>query len=182
MISPSAATTRSRSKAVVDFIETRRDLDTARTGLWGVSLGGYYAPRAAAFEKRVKACMALGGPFDFGECWDDLPELTREAFRVRSHCATQDEARRNAARLSLTGLTSRITCPLYVMNGKLDRVVPWQHAERLARESKGPVELLLIEDGNHIANNRSARWRPHSADWMADSCGRRTDASPVSVA
>ena len=169
-------------KAVIDFIETRRDLDTARIGLWGVSLGGYYAPRAAAFEKRVKACMALGGPFDFGECWDGLPELTREAFRVRSHCATQEEARRNAARLSLTGLAARITCPLYVMNGKLDRVVPWQHAERLAREAKGPVELLLIEDGNHIANNRSARWRPHSADWMADSCGRRTDASPVSVA
>jgi hypothetical protein len=36
--------------AVVDFVMTRGDLDTARIGLWGVSLGGYYAPRAAAFE------------------------------------------------------------------------------------------------------------------------------------
>ena len=52
-------------KAVVDFVETRGDLDTARIGLWGVSLGGYYAPRAAAFEKRIKACIALGGPFDW---------------------------------------------------------------------------------------------------------------------
>ena len=60
--------------------------------MWGVSLGGYYAPRAAAFEKRIKACIALGGPFDWGATWDNLPELTREAFRVRSHCATQDEA------------------------------------------------------------------------------------------
>ena len=80
--------------AVLDFIETRRDLDAARIGMWGVSLGGYYAPRAAAFDKRIKACIALGGPFDWGAAWDGLPELTREAFRVRSHCKTQDEARK----------------------------------------------------------------------------------------
>src|SRR5260370_28496518 len=38
--------------AVIDFIQKRRDLDSSRVGLWGVSLGGYYAPRAAAFEPR----------------------------------------------------------------------------------------------------------------------------------
>ena len=32
-------------------------------GIWGVSLGGYFAPRAAAFEKRIKACVALSGPY-----------------------------------------------------------------------------------------------------------------------
>src|SRR5256885_10489414 len=42
-------------KAVFDFVETRRDVDASRIGLWGVSLGGYYAPRATAFEPRVKA-------------------------------------------------------------------------------------------------------------------------------
>ena len=75
-------------KAVLDYIGTRRDLDNARIGMWGVSLGGYYAPRAAAFDKRIKACIALGGPFNWGADWDGLPELTREAFRVRSHCKT----------------------------------------------------------------------------------------------
>ena len=32
-------------KAVIDYIETRDDLDPARIGVWGLSLGGYYAPR-----------------------------------------------------------------------------------------------------------------------------------------
>jgi 2,6-dihydroxypseudooxynicotine hydrolase len=154
--------------AVMDFIDKRRDLDARRIGLSGVSLGGYYAPRAAAFEKRVKACMALGGPFNWAEAWDGLPELTREAFRVRSHSASPDEARRKAATLSLEGIARRITCPIFIMNGRLDRIVPAQDAERLAREVKGPVELLIIEDGNHIANNRAYRWRPFGADWMAE--------------
>jgi 2,6-dihydroxypseudooxynicotine hydrolase len=158
-------------KAVIDYVETRRDLNANRLGMWGVSLGGYYAPRATAFEKRIKACMALGGPFDWVAAWDGLPELTREAFRVRAHCNSMEEARRKAATLSLVGIAERITCPIYIMNGRLDRIVPCADAERLAREVKGPVELNIIEDGNHIANNRAYKWRPHSADWMAEQLG-----------
>jgi len=158
-------------KAVLDVVATRSDLDAARIGLWGVSLGGYYAPRAAAFEPRVKACIALSGPYDMAECWDGLPELTRWAFRVRSHCATEDEARRNAATLTLKDVAGRIACPMFIVTGKLDRVIPWQDAERLANEVKGPCELLLIEDGSHVANNRGYRWRLQSADWMAEQLG-----------
>jgi dipeptidyl aminopeptidase/acylaminoacyl peptidase len=155
-------------KAVIDYVVARGDLDAARIGLWGVSLGGYYAPRAAAFDQRIKACISLAGPYDWAEIWDNLPELTREAFRVRSHCTTEADARRHAQTLSLKGVAERITCPLFILSGKLDRIVPWQQAERLARDVKGPVELMIIEDGNHIANNRAYRWRSRSADWMAD--------------
>jgi dipeptidyl aminopeptidase/acylaminoacyl peptidase len=160
-------------KAVADFVEGRNDLAIERLGLWGVSLGGYYAPRSAAFEPRIKACISLAGPYKWSEAWDGLPELTREAFRVRSKSATMEAAKRHAATLSLEGVADRITCPLYIVTGKLDRVIPWQHAERLAREAKGPVELQLIEDGNHVANNRAYRWRVQSADWMAAKLGAR---------
>jgi 2,6-dihydroxypseudooxynicotine hydrolase len=154
--------------AVMDYVETRKDLDTSRIGMWGVSLGGYYAPRATAFEKRIKACVALGGPFDWGAAFDNLPELTREAFTVRSHCKTQAEARKNAQTLTLEGVAEKITVPIFIVNGRHDRVVPASDAERLAREVNGPVTLMMIEDGNHIANNRAYRWRSQSADWLAD--------------
>ena len=79
--------------------------------------------------------------------------------------------KRNAATLSLKGVAKSITCPLCIVAGKQDRLVPWQDAERLAREAAGPVELMLIEDGNHVANNRGYRWRLQTADWMADRLG-----------
>lgn len=158
-------------KAVIDYIGTRADLDSNRVGMWGVSLGGYYAPRAAAFDKRIKACIALGGPFNWGAAWDGLPALTREAFRVRSHAKTAEEARQNAQTLSLEGIAQNITCPIFIVNGRLDRIVPAGDAERLAREVKGPAELMMIEDGNHIANNRGYRWRSQSADWMKEKLG-----------
>ena len=155
-------------RSVLDYVETRRDLDASRIGMWGVSLGGYYAPRAAAFDKRIKACIALGGPFSWAEAWNGLPQLTREAFRVRSHCETQEQARKNAATLTLEGIAQNITCPIFIVNGRLDRIVPATDAERLAREVEGPVELMMVEDGNHIATNRAYRWRSQSADWMAE--------------
>ena len=155
-------------KYVLDYVGARLDMDSTRIGMWGVSLGGYYAPRAAVFEKRIKACIALGGPFNFGANWDNLPELTREAFRVRSHSRTDEDARNIALSLSLEGIAGNITCPIFIVNGRLDRIVPAADAERLAREVKGPVELMMIEDGNHIATNRAYRWRSQSADWMAE--------------
>jgi pimeloyl-ACP methyl ester carboxylesterase len=157
--------------AIADWIETRSDLDARRIGLWGVSLGGYYAPRAAAYEKRIRACIGLAGPYDWGAIFDTLPELTREAFRVRSHLRTQVEAREHARSLTLAEAARRIECPLFLVAGKQDRLVPWEDARRIAAEAKGPVELLVVEDGNHIANNRPYRYRLRSADWMGEQLG-----------
>lgn len=154
--------------AVVDFARARDDVDSSRMGLWGVSLGGYYAPRSAAFVPGFKGCIALSGPFDWGDAWSKLPDLTRETFRVRSKSLSLDAARQVAATLSLKGVAEKIRCPLFIVAGRLDRVVPSQDAERLAREAGGPVELLMLDDGNHVANNRAYRWRLQAADWMAD--------------
>jgi dipeptidyl aminopeptidase/acylaminoacyl peptidase len=158
-------------RSVVDWVERRTDVDANRIGLWGVSLGGYYAPRAAAFEKRVKACISLSGPYDWSDIWPQMNPLTREAFRVRAKCTTLEAARDYGAKLTLKGVASKITCPLFIVAGKEDRIVPWQDSERLAKEASGPVELLLIEDGNHVANNRGYRYRTQSADWMARQLG-----------
>jgi dienelactone hydrolase len=158
-------------KAVIDAVQSRTDVDATRLGIWGVSLGGYYAPRAAAFDRRIKACIALAGPYDWAEAWDGLPQLTRDAFRVRSHCRTEADARRHATTLTLKGAAQNIACPIFIITGKLDRIIPWQHAERLAREVKGPAELMIIEGGNHVANNRTYCWRTQAADWMADQLG-----------
>jgi len=49
--------------------------------------------------------------------------------------------------------------------------VPAAHAERLAKSVSGPVELLMVEDGGHNANNRPYRYRSRSADWLAGQLG-----------
>lgn len=153
--------------AVVDWIETRKDLKADRIAVWGVSLGGYYSPRAAAFEKRLKACIALSGPFEWDKIWDGLPELTRETFRVRSHSQNEKEAMEKAKTLTMAQAAKNITCPIFIVTGRQDRLVPASHAEQLARSVSGPSRLLIVEDGGHNANNRPYRYRSQTADWLA---------------
>jgi dipeptidyl aminopeptidase/acylaminoacyl peptidase len=157
--------------AVVDWIETRDDLDKKNIAIWGVSLGGYYAPRAAAYEKRIKACIALSGPYEWDRIWDGLPELTRETFRVRSHSKDETQARAVAKTLTMKEAAPRITCPMFIVTGRQDRLVPASHAERLAKAVSGPVELMIVEDGGHNANNRPYRYRSRTADWLAGQFG-----------
>lgn len=155
--------------AVFDWVEANRknDVDINRIGLMGISFGGYHAPRIAAFEPRVKACIALSGPFDFGAMWDKFPDLSKLAFQVRSKKANLDEARDYAREFTLEAVASNISCPLYIVTGALDRVIPADSTEKLATAVSGPVICDIIEGATHVANNRDYVYRPKTADWMA---------------
>jgi 2,6-dihydroxypseudooxynicotine hydrolase len=156
--------------AVVDYLAARPDVDPARVGLFGVSLGGYYAARCAAYEKRLTATVALAGPYQFNLDWDDLPPQTRATFQARSGAASAAQARELAGRLTLADAAREITGPLLVVGGGHDGIVPAHHAERLAKEAPG-AELLLYPDGSHGVTNRSYESRSRMADWLAGHLG-----------
>jgi dienelactone hydrolase len=152
--------------AVVDFLKARHAIYSNRIGLFGVSLGGYYAARAAAYEPRLKAVVALAGPYRFDLDWDELPPQTRATFRFRSGAASDSDARARAAELTLEDAAGRITTPLLVVGGGRDTIVPAYHQERLAKEAPG-AELLLYPDGSHGVTNRAYASRSRMADWLA---------------
>jgi alpha/beta superfamily hydrolase len=52
---------------IVDYILTREDVDASKIALMGYSFGGFLAPRAAAFEHRLAAVIAIDGVYNFGE-------------------------------------------------------------------------------------------------------------------
>jgi dipeptidyl aminopeptidase/acylaminoacyl peptidase len=157
--------------AILDAVSAEPEVDPERLAVWGVSLGGYYAPRIAGGDSRVRACVALAGPYDFGDCWEQLPALTRAAFRARSRAESDEHAREIAHTLSLKGRASSITCPLLVVTGRRDRLIPWQDAVRLAEEAGGETRLLLLEEGNHGCMNVAAQHRQKTADWVAAQLG-----------
>jgi 2,6-dihydroxypseudooxynicotine hydrolase len=152
--------------AVADYLKGRDDIDADRIGVFGVSLGGYYAARSAAYEPRVRATVALAGPYRWDLDWDTLPPQTRTTFQHRSGAGTPAEARERAAALTLEHAAARITRPLLVVHGGRDRLVPPHHAERLAREAPG-AELLIDPDGSHGLTNHAFESRSTMADWLA---------------
>jgi len=152
--------------AVADFLDGRDDVDPGRMGLMGVSLGGYYAARCAAYEPRLRAAVALAGPYRFDLDWDTRPPQSRATFQQRSGASSPEEAKQRAAALTLEQAAPRITIPLLVVHGQRDRLVLPQQAERLAAEAPG-AELVMYPRGNHGVTNQAYECRSMMADWLA---------------
>jgi 2,6-dihydroxypseudooxynicotine hydrolase len=140
------------------------------TGLMGISMGAIYGPRAAAHEPRLNAIIGLAGPYNLGDCWDALNPLTRGGYIFYTKSASEEEARAKAYGLNLEGVLDKVTQPLLVIHGALDRLFPPAQAERIAREAPNAT-LLMYPDGNHVCNNIAYKYRPVMADWMSEQLG-----------
>ena len=183
---PSGPDTEVPAGASVDYLETRTDVDPDRIGIMALSLGGYYAPRAAAFEKRFKCCVAWGAIWDYGEiCRPRLvgkgTELSvadwADQFMWVFGKKTLEEAAEIANQFTLKGVADKITCPLLVVHGENDRQVPVSHAKRTIEAAvNSPDRKLKIfkpEEGGaeHCQVDDQAVAVDYMADWVAGILG-----------
>jgi pimeloyl-ACP methyl ester carboxylesterase len=156
---------------LLDHLSAReRGLDLGRVGLLGISMGGIYGPRAAAKEKRLRAIVALAGPYDLSECWPALNPLTKGGYVFYTKSRDEADAFERSKALNLRGVLKDVTCPLLVIHGGKDRLFPPEQAERIVREAPNAT-LLLYPEGNHVCNNIPYKYRPAMADWMAGQLG-----------
>lgn len=157
--------------AVIDALENRLELDADRFGIWGRSMGGYAAPRAAAHDQRIKACIALGGYFDMASFWDTSSEALLDILQFAFGAENRTQARERARRFTLSGAAENITCPVLVVHSDQDSICPLTEAQRTATTIGDNAELIVFEGGNHCCDNMPAQVRPLMADWMAHQLG-----------
>jgi 2,6-dihydroxypseudooxynicotine hydrolase len=152
--------------SAVDVLETSRLVDAARLGIWGSSMGGFLALRAAAFEPRIKAAVSSGGFFDFRD-YPNWPLSTQLNVLEDLGVATLTEARRYVReRCSLAGVVEEIRGPYLVIHGARDELVSVEEARLMAEGPHG--EFVNFEDGFHTCTNHNATLVPLMCDWMAE--------------
>jgi len=153
--------------AVLDVLEKRPEIDAKRFGMWGRSMGGYAAPRVAAHDSRIKACIALGGFFDMASFWDTSSDALLDILQFSFGAENRTQARERARRFTLSGAAENIACPVLVVHSDGDEICPLSEAERTATTIGDNAELVVFEGGNHCCDNMPAQARPLMADWMA---------------
>lgn len=171
--------------AALDCLLARPDVDPRRIGVAGWSLGGFFAPRAAAFEPRFALCVAWGANHDWGEL--QQRRLRREGDRPVPHYWNHvqwvwgtedlDAFMRLAPRVTLNGVLDRIRVPFLVTHGANDRQIPLEYAQRTYEQAvNSPHRELVVhtvETGGaeHVGADNLAIPRDLVADWVAEAFG-----------
>jgi alpha-beta hydrolase superfamily lysophospholipase len=157
---------------VVDYAITRKEVDAKRIALMGISFGGYLAPRAAAFEKRIKACIANGGVYDFHMAASLTPEEEKYLdtqkgaeeidkaiyLRMKSdpsfrwsiangiftfHAKSPSDWLKMTRLYTMKDVAAKITCPMLIVDSEGDKDMPGQ-AKKLFEVLKCPKDFMLF--------------------------------------
>lgn len=173
---------------VVDWLETREEVDARRIGLEGVSLGGYYSPRAVAFEPRFACGVAWGANHD----WRDVQRRRLEkegSFPVPHYWAHVqwvwgakdiDDFMHIAQNVHLDGVVEKIRVPFLVTHGEKDSQIPLKWAQRtyeqLVNSPKRELKVFTEREGGvqHSSFDNSINAGQYIADWVAETLGART--------
>lgn len=151
--------------AVIDYLETRTDIDRNRIGLIGRSMGGYFGPKTAAVDKRIKALVAWGAMYHLRNL-AEVPKHTLEGFLYVSASKNLDQARAFYSSIDLSSYAPKITCPTLVVHGGLDAITPIDNANSLIKDLRCEYETLIYQDSLHCCHDRSHIVRPALADFM----------------
>jgi 2,6-dihydroxypseudooxynicotine hydrolase len=150
--------------AVFDFAEKLPSIDGSRFGIIGRSLGGYYAPRAAALDRRVRAAAAWGAMYHLRN-YRSLPPLTAAGFVFATGAKNLDGARPYLESIDLDDVAGKIVCPLLIVHSGRDVITPTDNAT-LMHERVNGSELLFFPDSGHCVHDRAHICRPAMADFM----------------
>ena len=157
------------TSAVLDRLETRDDIDASKFGIVGRSFGGHYAPKSAAHDRRIAACVCWGVLYELQTYWWDMHDITRNGF---TYCAGETDPAKGKERLKFIDLSDsapKIECALYLQHGMKDDLIPFAQAQRLEAEAVNASEIVTQyePDGIHCCHNLYHTTRMPMADFLA---------------
>ena len=139
-----------------NFVASRPEVDPKRVAVMGYSFGGYHAPRICAFDKRYAACVCFGAMhwnvYDFvaGHAPTDPRRTSASTFQFRWVAGAPDNetALEWAKKFTLEGVADKVQCPILILHGENDRVVPLAEARKLHEcvGSKNKTLKIFTED------------------------------------
>ena len=168
-----------------EYLAGRGDVDPQRIGLLGVSLGGYYAPRAAAFEERFALVVAWGANHNWGEVQrrrlqregeNPVPHYWEHALWVWGQSSMED-FEKLWDRITLDGVVERIRVPFLVVHGARDRQIPVEYAHRSYEQAvnspKRELKVFTEREGGveHCNLDDPMNATRFIADWVAETFG-----------
>jgi dienelactone hydrolase len=136
------------AKVLIDYLETRSDVDATRIGMQGISMGGWSAPRAASGEPRIKAVVMASGSYDLGQDLFDYYPPIQERVRWIIGARSLVEARQKLRDYTTAAVAQKIACPMVIGYGADDRIMDPNGALRLYKAAVNSKREMMAGLGH----------------------------------
>ena len=147
--------------ALLDWIETQPDLDASRVALYGGSYGGYMVLASAVhYSDRLSAVIDNVGISNFVSFLENTQDYRRDRRRQEYGDERDPEMRAHLERISPLNNVSRITVPMFIVQGQNDPRVPVTEATQMVealRERGHPVWFMNALNEGHGYRKRENR-------------------------
>jgi dipeptidyl aminopeptidase/acylaminoacyl peptidase len=154
--------------AAIDFLLKEKStlVDRNKIGLIGRSMGGYYASRSAAMEKRIKAAIVWDAIFNIEEDVYDFFPNVRRAINWDLGAEDEQDARKKLAKFNLSGVAEKIGCPVMIVHGSEDYVSSPKAAEKLYAAISSKEKVLKWYKAGHGVSAYRAEATGMALDWL----------------
>jgi dipeptidyl aminopeptidase/acylaminoacyl peptidase len=138
---------------LLDWVATQPQLDASKVIITGGSYGGYMSLAVSTnYADRITASIDVVGISNFVTFLQNTESYRRDLRRVEYGDEREPAMREFLEKISPLTNASRITKPLFVVQGKNDPRVPYTEAEQIvakARANGTPVWYLRAENEGH---------------------------------
>jgi dipeptidyl aminopeptidase/acylaminoacyl peptidase len=118
--------------ALLDWVETRSDLDADRVAVFGGSYGGYMVLASAVhYSERLRAAVDIVGISSFVTFLENTEDYRRDLRRVEYGDERDPEMRAHLEKISPLNNVDKIDVPMFVVQGQNDPRVPVTEAEQI---------------------------------------------------
>ena len=163
----------------IDYLATRKDVDTSRIAVSGSSLGGFYAARAGCYEPRLAACISHGGNANVYENYLRRDESHEMAYQIKwvYGAGTMAEVTEKARAFQIGEGFRQMKCPYLIVHGAHDvnGVERARKAYESAKAQGVDVTLRFVtaeETGaDHCQHDNPTIGQEVMLDWLADIFG-----------
>lgn len=159
--------------AVCDWLSARAEIDPARIGVAGQSMGSFFGTIVAATEPRFSACAVAATCLEPGmhTIFEEACPTFKRRFMWMSGYTDEDAFDRFCQGLTWVGYADKVRTPYLCVAGEADELSPLEHTERLIATLAGPKRLVVYQDcrhsvGNVPATNLGPTPPVLTADWM----------------
>ena len=157
--------------AVIDYLMTRKEVDSDKIGIYGVSMGSYWSLRLASYDHRPAAVASGVATFNPNNTIFSVSSPRfKQMFMYMAGMEDEDEFDAMANKMTVKGYVDKVKCPTLLATGEFDPLCPLEDALEVYGDIKSRKELWVIEDQFHplwnIPNLGKLDCHHYIMDWL----------------